>query len=376
MAMNPIVKRLPPLRIKHPFTAKNAVIISAASGIILTGMMMIDNLKFRQESPDPTRETFDPNQLLFTLAHETLLAFVLFLFCFYIFRNTSDSKNNDTHNNGSLLGLNPSVAAIGGAMIIGFLFSMGSHWVHTQLFPTLGIRNMFDVSMIKDGFVVLTVLLITLMLYNITHRQQVELETEHLQAENLQNRYKSLVNQIDPHFLFNSLNTLDTLIETDEERAHEYLQQLAQSYRYIMQQQQIVTLGEELEFLNNYIAMMRLRFGNTLTVIQEIDSAFSGYKIIPISIQLLVENAIKHNIVSERHPLTITIKTTPESTLIVSNPLQPKCDTLYEGNPNTEEHTGIGLVNLEQRYQLMFHRGIIINHTENLFSVEIPLAAQ
>ena len=138
----------------------------------------------------------------------------------------------------------------------------------------------------------------------------------------------------------------------------------------------VLTMGEELEFLNNYIAMMRLRFGNTLTVIQEIDSAFSGYKIIPISIQLLVENAIKHNIVSERHPLTITIKTTPESTLIVSNPLQPKCDTLYEGNPNTEEHTGIGLVNLEQRYQLMFHRGIIINHTEHLFSVEIPLAAQ
>lgn len=374
MTMNPIAKRLPPLRIKHPFTAKNAVIIGVATGIILTGMMMIDNLKFRQESPNPTHETFDPDQLLFTLAHETLLAFVLFLFCFYIFRNTSVYKNTDTHKNGSPLELNPSVAAIGGAMIIGFLFSLGSHWVHTRLFPTLGIRNMFDVSMIKDGFVVLTVLLITLMLYNITHHQQAELETERLQAENLQNQYKSLVNQIDPHFLFNSLNTLDSLIGTDEERAHEYLQQLAQSYRYIMQQQQIVTLGEELDFLDNYIAMMRLRFGNTLTVVQEIDSDLSSYKIIPISIQLLVENAIKHNVVSERHPLTITVRTTPESTLIVSNPLQPKCDTIYKEKTDTEEHTGIGLANLEQRYRLMFHRGIVIKQTENQFSAEIPLA--
>lgn len=349
-------KKLPPLRIEHPFTVLNAIIMASATGIILTGILQIDNLRFGDIVP------FSTEQMIFSLIHLLLITFLLFFYCFYIFRHATA---------GGLASLTQSatscfVWAIAGSLVIAFVYSLLSRWLRIYIFPSWGINTLLDISMVKDGFVALTVILITLLLFNITRRQQLVLEKEHIQAENIRTRYDALENQVDPHFLFNSLNTLDGLIGVDDDRAHRYLQQLALSYRYIMQQQKQVTLADELAFADNYIAMMQIRHGDNFRVERHIDPACLNHLVVPISVQLLLENAIKHNVVSDRYPLTVTLRNTDHHTLLISNPIHAKCD------PDSQS-SGIGLANLSQRYQLLFHKDILVSSAEGTFSVEIPL---
>lgn len=196
----------------------------------------------------------------------------------------------------------------------------------------------------------------------------MEIENEHLRAENLLIRYQSLENQVNPHFLFNSLNTLDGLIGLEDEKAHQYLHQLAVSYRYIMRQAKHVTLREELEFAQSYIDMMGIRYGDNLKGVQQIAPQCLDKLVVPISLQLLIENAIKHNVISNHHPLTIHLATSGDNALVVSNSLQPKNDQV--------QSEGIGLDNLNQRYMLLFEREITIRQTASEFAVEIPLIAE
>jgi LytS/YehU family sensor histidine kinase len=248
-------------------------------------------------------------------------------------------------------------------------------WVGRHVFPSLGIDARIDISLIKDGFVALNVILVTILLSNLTRHQQQVLEEERTHTESIQTRYDALEKQIDPHFLFNSLNTLDGLIGYDDSRAHDYLHQLAQSYRYIMQQQRRVTLADEMRFTDNFIAMMQIRYGNNLRVVKHIEAQYLSAQVVPISVQLLVENALQHNVVSDRHPLSVTIKTVCGSGengsrqlgIMVSNPLQPRSDT------DDNDHGSIGLSNLSQRCQLVLHRDIAIRQTATAFEVEIPL---
>ena len=268
-----------------------------------------------------------------------------------------------------------TVWAIVGTLVIAFVFSIASMWVGRHVFPSLGIDARIDISLIKDGFVALNVILVTILLSNLTRHQQQVLEEERTHTESIQTRYDALEKQIDPHFLFNSLNTLDGLIGYDDSRAHDYLHQLAQSYRYIMQQQRLVTLADEMRFTDNFIAMMQIRYGNNLRVDKHIEEKYLSAMVVPISVQLLVENALQHNVVSDRHPLTVTIKTVSGSGedgsgrlgIMVSNPLQPRSDA------DDSAHGSIGLSNLSQRCQLVLHRDIDIRQTGTAFEVEIPL---
>lgn len=207
--------------------------------------------------------------------------------------------------------------------------------------------------------------LVTLLIYNITEYQQAVLENERLQAENLRIRTETLEQQLSPHYLFNSLNTLDGLIGIDDDRAHTYLAKLAATFRYLLQQNKVVSLADEMEFTHYYIYMMQLRYGDALRIEEHIDGHLLGRSVVPISVQLLVENAIKHNVVTTRHPLLVSIRTTPGGSLVVSNQLHPKADS---GSSN-----GVGLANLNQRYRLAFQREIVIQQDNTSFTVEIPL---
>jgi sensor histidine kinase YesM len=189
-------------------------------------------------------------------------------------------------------------------------------------------------------------------------------ENQRLIAENIRNRHEALKNQLNPHFLFNSLNTLDGLIGFDDEKAHNYLQHLSSSFRYTMQNKEITTLNDELQFVESFAYLMKIRYGDNLNIQYSIDEKYRRYNILPVSVQLLIENAIKHNVVNDRHPLTIRIETTEKDTVRVSNAIQPKLDA--------EAGEGIGLANLAERYRLLF--GMEVTITKNgVFAVEIPL---
>lgn len=229
------------------------------------------------------------------------------------------------------------------------------------------VNLQITMNLIKDLIVLIIVLLSTSLLYSINQRQLTLFENEKLVADNIRIRYEVLKNQVDPHFLFNSLNTLDGLIGIDNERAHEYVQNLSQVFRYAISNKEVMHLDEELDFTESYAHLMKIRYGENLQIQYRIDEKYRNYYILPVSLQLLVENAIKHNVVSSKHPLVITIETTPNNTIKVLNTIQLK---------NEVEHgEGIGLANLTERYELLFQKEVIITKTDS-FCVEIPLIKQ
>ncbi|WP_320888588.1 sensor histidine kinase [Bacteroides sp.] len=204
------------------------------------------------------------------------------------------------------------------------------------------------------------------IIYLIRRQQQVIIENEQLQAENIRNQFEVLKNQLNPHMLFNSLNTLRSLVRENQDRAQDYIQELSRVLRYTLQgnESQSVTLREEMDFVSAYIFLLKMRFEDNLQFEIDIECNLEDYFLPPMSIQMLIENAVKHNEISNRRPLTITIVTDPEGSLSVSNPIQPKL-TAATG-------TGIGLANLDKRYHLLFRQEIQITEDSN-FTVRIPL---
>ncbi|MEI7501796.1 MAG: histidine kinase [Paludibacter sp.] len=260
-------------------------------------------------------------------------------------------------------------SAVIGSIIIAVVFSLIFSQGAIHLFPETPIPVKFQItsSIIKDLIVVLIVLITTLLFSSVFERQKTLIENEQLIVENIRIRYEVLKNQVDPHFLFNSLNTLDGLIGIDDDKAHEFVENISSVFRYTINNKEIMYLDEELDFTESYACLMKIRYGDNFQIQYQIEEKYRTYYIMPISLQLLVENAIKHNCISNRHQLIINIETTENDTIKVSNRIQPKMDV--------EPGTGIGLANLTERYKLLFQKEIIISKTD-VFSVEIPLIKQ
>lgn len=198
------------------------------------------------------------------------------------------------------------------------------------------------------------VLLVALVLYSNeffhSWREAVKSE-EKLKHEKLALQYEALKNQVNPHFLFNSLNTLTSLIGNDDEKATRFVKQLSNIYRYVLEHKdrEIVPLETEMQFISNYIDLMKIRFGDNLKVNYDIPKG-KQYKVIPLSIQILIENTIKHNIVSSEKPLTIRISINNDDQLVVSNNLQKKSSILKEEDNPWERN---GLKNIKLRYEYL-----------------------
>ncbi|MDR2815511.1 MAG: histidine kinase [Proteiniphilum sp.] len=196
------------------------------------------------------------------------------------------------------------------------------------------------------------------------NQEKVE-ENKNLAIENIKNRYNALKNQTNPHFLFNSLNSLDGLIGYDDKRAHEYVMQLSSVFRYTLQELSVVKLSDELKFVKSYIYLIKIRYREAISVDIQIPDIYPDYYILPVALQTLVENAVKHNVASLKKPLHLFIKMTKDNVIIVENNIQPKLDV--------EEGYGLGLSNLNERYWLMFRQNINIQADDHVFRVEIPL---
>lgn len=179
-------------------------------------------------------------------------------------------------------------------------------------------------------------------------------------------QFESLKNQIDPHFLFNSLNVLSSLIEENPENAQRFTTSLSKIYRYVLEQKdkELVSVSEELAFAKTYMNLLKMRFENSITF--ELPENFDNpeAKVVPLSLQLLLENTIKHNVVSERKPLHIKIYI-ENNYLIVENNLQKK-EVL-------QDRRGVGLQNIVNRYGLISERKMLIEESPAFFKVKIPI---
>jgi sensor histidine kinase YesM len=198
-------------------------------------------------------------------------------------------------------------------------------------------------------------------------REDNRSRVEQLNIAKAQAELEALKNQIDPHFIFNSLNTLSFLITRDPPSARLYNDTLAKVYRYILsnKERDLVLLREEVEFINNYFYLLKIRFGDAVSMIIEItDLSSEDFLIPPISMQALVENAIKHNDFNEQTPLSIHVSISSTYALI-RNPIQPK----GYAAPTSR----IGLRNLDNRYKLITKRNIVIENNFSTFTVKLPI---
>jgi LytS/YehU family sensor histidine kinase len=281
--------------------------------------------------------------------------FVLYEFCFWVFRKSKKRYFI------ALFG------TIGIAILISLVFSQITFYIFQPTTGELLFNRIIVMTLIKNSVSSFIVYLSTLSVVAVIHNQHILLDNQQLITENTKNRYEALKNQLNPHFLFNTLNTLDGLMDLDIAKAHNYLQNLSSSFRYTIQNKEITTLKEELNFVEAYTYLMKIRYGDDLNIQYNVDEKYSNFYIMPITLQLLIENAIKHNVINDEEPLIIHIKTTENDTIKVRNAIQPKI--------NAEQGEGIGLANLVERYKLLFDKEVVI--TQNgVFSVEIPLVEQ
>lgn len=234
-------------------------------------------------------------------------------------------------------------------------------WFRTEVSP--GAYS--TLHYVKDLIILIISSLFTMLIYFINQNQKRVTENQHLVFENLQNRYNALKNQTDPHFLFNSLNTLNGLIGYDDQRAKDYVDQLSLVFRYTMQNKTVAILGDELEFAKSYIYLMKIRYNDGLDVQLRIDDGKKRHYVIPSGLQILIENAIKHNVVSRKKPLRIMIETLSDDKVRVANNLQVKTGERVSN--------GLGLSNLNEQYRLIFGKEIVVSSAGGVFSVEIPL---
>jgi len=190
---------------------------------------------------------------------------------------------------------------------------------------------------------------------------------EQLNIAKAQAELEALKNQIDPHFIFNSLNTLSYLIIKEPQNAKLFNDTLAKVYRYILsnKDKDLVLLKEEVEFISNYFYLLKIRFREAINMEIEInDLAADDFLIPPISLQALVENAIKHNDFNDRSPLTINVSVS-SNFIIVKNAIQPKA--------HIQPSSKTGLLNLGNRYRLITNRHVVIESGFNVFSVKLPV---
>lgn len=293
-------------------------------------------------------------QLALHFVSNFLIAFILYLINFSFLKSIKKSYRRKL------------ILDIFVTLVAAILLSIGLSMI------VLSIRNlsipsfhMVQGGILRDLFISIVVILSSQVIYWSDTQQKTALENEILVAENIRSHYETLKNQVNPHFLFNSLNTLNSLVISDPNKAQDYIQKLSTIFRYTLQNKDVISLGEELEFTKAYCHMMQIRYGENLHFNFQTNDNLNNLLVIPMAVQMLVENAVHHNVISAKQPLEVIIKTSGDNTLAVINDINSKKEN-NEGN-------GIGLYNLAERYRLMWHKEINIHQTTTRFEVEIPL---
>lgn len=220
--------------------------------------------------------------------------------------------------------------------------------------------------LVKFAFAMTTnipILLVFELIHYFQSEQKAIADSEKAKRKVLLFQHETLRSQINPHFLFNSLNVLSSLIYINQENANKFTKALSKTYRYVLSltQQPVVSVADELDALASYIFLMRMRFENSFTITVDKTADFEQKKIIPLTLQLLIENAFKHNIATEESLLDIKI-TIDNDFITVENNIQPS---------NSADKGGIGLRYIAKQYEI-YGKEVIVAHTAHLFAVKIP----
>lgn len=278
-----------------------------------------------------------------------------------------------------------AISVLAHAVLSGiFLLLVAGLYVKLRLFgSTLTYKTLLIIYIVNMMAIVLT-MVIQETFHSLGHWKHHEFNKEKLLKENIQGQLQSLKAQISPHFLFNSLNSLSTLIAEDAEKAEEFVDQMARVYRYLLQTNQstadedqvnhLTSLNNELAFIESYYHLLKTRYGEGMHLTINVEEKYLGYLIPPLTLQLLVENAVKHNVIRQSRPLIVEIMSTDDGFLRVQNNLQKKSTSGMENLESTQ----IGLANIQAKYHLMAQNKSVVSEPviENgpkYFTVILPL---
>lgn len=255
---------------------------------------------------------------------------------------------------------------IAGNLVLLFAFLLGEKFLHEQFFvdTKYGFPESFYLILNLSIFI----LAITLANFLILYRKNkiAEIENIRLKEEKTRAELTALKEQISPHFFFNTLSTLSSIVRNEpKEEGLSFIQDMSGTYRYAISsgRKDLVEVKEELEFINSYVSLIKKRYGEKLQLTVDVPKEYLHSQLPPMSLQLLVENAIQHNVITQVKPLNIAIFVENEC-LVVSNNLQEK--DLMEG-------FGLGLQNLSNRFRLLAEKDIQIEKNTDTFTVKLPL---
>lgn len=259
-----------------------------------------------------------------------------------------------------------NILTASGFTIIAFLiFDPHDH----EKFTELANEMYFKISIVADAMVATVILLLAKYVDQLDYSKLRDKQLEEQELLITQMRYHQLKAQVNPHFLFNSLNVLASLINIDQKKAIKYTKELASIYRYFLtndNKNELSSLKEELNFASQYSSILQIRYDEGLTVHlpQITDPVTAALSIIPTSVQLLIENACKHNIASAEKPLIVDVFL-DENYVVVTNNINPR--------PRSADSTGLGLSGLVSKYEIITKRKIKIIETAEKFTVKVPL---
>jgi sensor histidine kinase YesM len=303
-------------------------------------------------------EEFSPGFLLFELTATFLISYTIFLLNYFLLVPFKPHIKLNLNKIALALLITGAVTVL---LVFLFLQLKGLFNFNVNNF-----RHKEEI-LSRNIFAMLLVLISVFFIHLIYQKQTIELENEMLKSESLQSQYQSLKNQVSPHFLFNSLTALKTLLQESPTLADQYVNHLAQVLRYTLQSNKwkTVSLEEELEFVHSYIFLLKMRYETNLSVQTEINDNSLHLLLPPLTLQTLIENAVKHNEISKDFPLQLSIKSINEHTIQVKNKIREKL--------TPEDGTGIGLTNLNKLYHLLGDYEIQITKDNSEFAVDVPL---
>jgi len=249
------------------------------------------------------------------------------------------------------------------AMVVSTAITSLAHWISAY-------REDFTGVLISNAliFAVVNILMVAILEGTIffSESRKAEQKARNLQKELSQIKFEVLKSQINPHFMFNSLNVLSGLIDKDTEKAQEFIDEFSHIYRYVLEsiEQPVSTLEKELDFMRSYLFLQQIRYGEDLTYSVNIPSHLLKRVLPPLSLQVVLENAIKHNIINDARPLRIEVYS-EENCLVVRNTIQPKI--------SMGTTTGVGQTNLTKRYELIHQAQPVFTIEDNYYTAKLPL---
>ena len=334
----------------NPYSSKNALFVSLALSLFCH-LLLVRATAFNFRTTHDVAYDSISYDILLSYFGTVVFLFILFKYSFWISqKNIEPIKKN--------------LIILIGLLLLAIPLSIFFSYIYNLLLSNPKIYFGNEVvykKLLLDNMYAFIVFLITLSISIIIRSQKLE-------AESVRYHYEALKNQLNPHFLFNTLNTLDGLIGHDDEKAHHYLQNLSLTFRHAIQREEVVELSEELKLVEAYFYMMKIRYGESIHLHHNINEKHKSCFVLHISLQLLIENAVKHNAINDKYPLTIMIETTDDCKIRVANNKNWKW--------KEDESTGIGLANLSERYMLQYGKEVKVIDNPDIFCVEIPLIEQ